>query len=653
MKFASVALATLLSGAVLAQTESLPSSYRAIGIDQAWARGWTGAGTRIAVIDNGFALNHPDLRQRYAATANFYSYQAVTWGTHGTAMASIAAGAQGNGGVVGVAPQASLLLAQIGQGQNTNLLSTSAFDQAVLWASQMRADVVSMSLGYNYSREFTSLVRRDMLTGAYMISPSLTPQIRTTDALAQASRSSVLVISAGNQGLPYASFPAQFASRADVNGALVLGGRMIVVGSVTDSGVITNWSNRAGHICYQVVGGQCRDTVRTTDFYVVAPGVDIPAAMAQGQTMSISGTSPSAALVSGGMAIMRQAWPQLRPEQLVQLVLTTTRDLGAPGTDLVYGRGMVDFDRASRPQGTVRVAVPAQYLGTRITGFVSAGPAMADSKMLARMGFSNLLNNSQVLQSVQVLDSYDRNYRANFAQAIGVAPVLYNPDSAWLPSSYRTRLALDRHLDLVVDQAYNGIGTQLDYQSGRWVYQLQVGSMSEHSGYLMNSGSGALSLGSSSTVWSTLGLERWITDRIRLVAQFGQAHTSVRNNALSMIQTDPVIASQTWRLGIKALDVFRDRDQLQVGIADPVHITRGHARITAVTDYAYESDSDGNTIAVPIVSSERINLARTQPQRVLALNYQQDIDNKSRFMLSSTWMPGGYRIGASYNYLFK
>jgi hypothetical protein len=314
---------------------------------------------------------------------------------------------------------------------------------------------------------------------------------------------------------------------------------------------------------------------------------------------------------------------------------------------------MVDFDRATRPQGLVRVAAPARVLGTRVTGFVSAGVAMADTRMLARMGFSSLLSNSQVLKSVQVVDSYDRNYRANFAQAIGVAPASYNPDSAWLSASYRTRLPVNTDMDLVVDQAYNGIGTQLDYRSQAWTYQFQVGSMSEHSGYLGNSGTGALSLGSSSTHWTSLGLERWISDQISLVAQFGQAYTSVQNHAFSMIQTDPVVASQTWRIGVRTSPGWRDRDQLQISIADPVHITRGHATISAVTDYQYEMDPDGNIQAKPVVSTERINLARTHQQRVLALNYQQDIDTRSRLVLSSTMVPGGYRFGINYNYLFK
>jgi hypothetical protein len=654
MKLASCVLAAALAGTVSAQTEPTTTAYRLVGIDKAWARGLTGQNTRIAVIDNGFSLRNNELWQRGIWAANFYNYGPVTWGGHGTAMASIAAGSAGNGGMVGVAPKADMILAQIGLGFNSPILSITGFDQALLWSSQLRADVINLSLGYNYTAEFTRSVQRDIMSGAYMVNPAQVPAIRSTDPLAQASKTSIIVVSAGNQGLPYATFPAQFASRLDINGNMVLGGRMLVVGSVTDGGQITSWSNRAGHICYINAGGRCLDPIRTTDFFVVAPGVNILAADAEGTTKFVSGTSPSAALVSGGMALMRQAWPQLRPEQLVQLVLTTARDLGAPGTDTVYGRGMVDFDRATQPQGTVRVATTAMKLGSAATsGFVSAGAAAADSRILARMGFNTLLTDSKILQRVQVVDDYDRNYSANFAQAIGAVPVLYNADAAWLASSYRTRLPMTSNFDLVVDQAHNGIATQLDYRHQAWTYQFQVGSLSEHTGYLGNSGSGALSLGSSATVWTTIGLERSLSNRLSMVAQFGQGHTAVTNSAVSMIQTDPVLVSQTWRLGMRYNGAIRDRDQLQISVADPVHIRSGQARITAVTDYSYETDPEGNTVAHPIVSTETINLARRQSQRVLAVNYQQELSAKSRFQLSSSLAPGGYRFGINYNYVFK
>jgi hypothetical protein len=90
--------------------ESLQNNLASMEVPAAhrWSRG---AGTHIAVIDTGVDIDHPDLAGRIAEQRNFVDADAETFRSdrHGTAVAGvIAASADNDIGIVGIAPEASL-----------------------------------------------------------------------------------------------------------------------------------------------------------------------------------------------------------------------------------------------------------------------------------------------------------------------------------------------------------------------------------------------------------------------------------------------------------------------------------------------------------------------------------------------------------------
>jgi len=435
-------------------------------------------------------------------------------------------------------------------------------------------------------------------------------------------RGSIIVASAGNQGLGYSAFPGMYATRTDANNQLVLGGRMIIVGAVDANNVMASFSNRPGHICQNSVGLTCRDTYLTRDFYVVAPGVNVVVSQANqlglGQNLAttMSGTSPAAAYVSGGMALIKQTWPQLRAEQLVALVLTTTRDLGAPGTDNVYGRGLVDFNRATQPQG--RLTVASKIIEQPGAALSATGTAMTH-------GVAQIFRTSSVLQRVQVLDSYQRNYTADLGRAIVAHNmVTYSPDSPWLGISgyQQLRVPVTDRIDLRVLAAHSGAGSELLYQLGTTKLAAQAGSVTEARGFLGNSGSGGLGLGSSMTNWIQFGIEQAVTDQTSAIAQFGLGLTQVTNDPMSMIQVLGPVRSRSWRLGVARDHNLVHQDRVTVSVASPVNIQSGQARVTAVTGYNYNDLENGTTEMTPIVESQTVNLRGAVPELNLVLSYQ-------------------------------
>ena len=72
------------------------------------------------------------------------------------------------------------------------------------------------------------------------------------------------------------------------------------------------------------------------------PGVDIFLPVPDGKYQMMSGTSFSAAYVSGLVALMLERNPALKPEEVRAILTQTARDLGAPGRDDQFGAGEAD-----------------------------------------------------------------------------------------------------------------------------------------------------------------------------------------------------------------------------------------------------------------------------------------------------------------------
>lgn len=645
MKVKTIILA-LLMGTAHAQTETTAlTALRQTGVDLAWSRNITGQGVVIGVIDQGFDLSHRDFQGKILASKNFYSAGTVTWGSHGTAMASIAAGAGNGSGAVGVAPNANLILAQAGSGGTQNILADYAVGNALSWMSTMRPTVINMSFGAEYSTTFQRTVTMSNRSGVYIANSRFGINYGASDLILKdyataANAGSILVVSAGNQALPYATFPAMYASRTDANGRLELGGRMIVVGAVDSGNRITDFSNRAGHLCQNYSGTQCRDQYLTRDFFVVAPGINlvsaVPNQLGRGRDSAAltTGTSQAAAYVTGGMALIKQAWPQLRPEQLVNLVLTTTRDLGVRGTDDIYGRGLVDFGAATQPQGNLVVASRNLVItpSTRFYGSSSAFRAGA----VTVSGFAESLRTSSVLKNTQVLDDYGRNYSADFTRTVAVRTQFADPASPWLGYSgfARTDFYLDNQNWITVFPGNQGSAMQYNHANGPTIWQLQIGTVQENNGFLGNYGSGALSFGNSRSQWVIMGTEVPVSQHTSAFVQVGRGVTQIDKMDHSMFEFDSALHTQTWRLGMIQRGLWSNTDRMQISMGTPVTVKRGHMRVTGVVGYEYENLGNDEYLAKPVVQSELVDL-KQRPDYNLAVVYTGNITKNSRFAINA------------------
>jgi hypothetical protein len=145
--------------------------------------------------------------------------------------------------------------------------------------------------------------------------------------------------------------------------------------------------------------GKCQDKYKTSDFYLLAPGMGIystvPTSVANAGYANMSGTSMAAPAVSGGVAIIHQMWPQMTGSNIVKLLLVTANK-NLPGYSIeVMGQGLMDLDKATRPVGVVGIAT---------TGRVAKSPSL--TPLILTSGSASTAS----LKSVMVTDSFDRDF---------------------------------------------------------------------------------------------------------------------------------------------------------------------------------------------------------------------------------------------------
>ncbi|MFJ1967216.1 S8 family serine peptidase [Streptomyces sp. NPDC087903] len=297
---------------------NLKESVPLIGAPEAWAAGYTGKGVKVAVLDTGIDVNHPDFAGLIDGTASFVPGEGVTdVNGHGTHVAGtiVGSGAASAGDYKGVAPGADLYVGKVlggaeGYGQDSWVMA------GMQWAAESGADVVNMSLGDSYPTDGSD------------------PMSQTVDALS-AQYGTLFVIAAGNAGPESISAPGAAASALTVAAT----DKQDRLASFSSTGPLAS------------SGGMKPD--------IAAPGVDITAARSQAMTdggeglyRTLSGTSMATPHVVGAAAILAQQHPDWTGKQLKEQLTSTAKGLDDAYSPYEVGTGRVDVAAAVR--ATVR-----------------------------------------------------------------------------------------------------------------------------------------------------------------------------------------------------------------------------------------------------------------------------------------------------------
>ncbi|WP_440875140.1 S8 family peptidase [Thalassotalea sp. PLHSN55] len=237
-----------------------------------------GAGIKIAIIDDGFALKHPDLKHLKPLLAYDVTNKKLTahplsrLDNHGTKVAGIIFAQHNNIGIDGIAPEADII----------------ALRQPDSWTSNT---LLSFHLA--------ALAGADIINCSWHSQWLLQPVAEIVTELAQTGRNGkgiAVIFSSGNQGKQL----SQFSSEASIAEA-------IVVGAADQYGNPLRFSNYGASVDLLNYGKNAKTTLRL------------------GKYGNFSGTSLASSITSGLAALLLSKQPELTVSQLLaQLKLLTS-----------------------------------------------------------------------------------------------------------------------------------------------------------------------------------------------------------------------------------------------------------------------------------------------------------------------------------------
>jgi subtilisin family serine protease len=267
---------------------------KSIGATAAWDITKGSTKLTIAIVDNGFSLNHPELKYKVVMPYNVWSHskdvfsQKTDHGTHvaGTALAYI----DNNKGLCGIAPECSFMPVQIAD--KNDIMTTTSILDGILYALYQGADVINVSLEIKFAGSLPQSVQYHLQNNYFKEEERLWKKVMDISE----KHNAIIVVAAGNgnilAGINPMNRPKNF----------------IIVSAVAKNNSSfqkTSFSNYGE-----------RSTIS-------APGVDIYSTIGENNYQMMTGTSMAAPIITGSVALMKSINENLTSEQIVCILQST------------------------------------------------------------------------------------------------------------------------------------------------------------------------------------------------------------------------------------------------------------------------------------------------------------------------------------------
>ncbi|HFA51061.1 MAG TPA: peptidase S8 and S53 subtilisin kexin sedolisin [Bacteroidetes bacterium] len=317
----------------------------------------------LAVIDNGFDVSHPDLKNKVYRPYDLWTQsdrltEGDTSFTHGTPCASLAIAASDGRGMVGVAPKAKFMPV------SGTSYSTRATERMFDYCLKNGADVISCSWGTT--------------NAGYALNTLKEQAIAKVAREGRKGKGTVILFAAGNEGYDYVNF---YAQHPDV----------ICVAASDSKDNYSSYSNQGMQVSvcapsngdWPLVAARAYWDPGTTFrgegvWRYWADGIDRP-----GPYKHFGGTSGATPIVAGICALMLSVNPDLTAKEVKDILQKTADKIGSPseyvnGHSRKYGYGRVNADKA------VAEAIRRKDNASATTQPVEVEPNVAAGKGLFR-----------------------------------------------------------------------------------------------------------------------------------------------------------------------------------------------------------------------------------------------------------------------------
>ena len=302
-----------------------------------WKRGYTGLGKLALIMDTGIWTDHPALGGRWKGRRasigeTFFGYDSPTpkdkGRSHGTHVTGTVLGLdKKNNDTIGVAFNAQFILSDFVVSNSVEIKPLHYITPAFEWAIDPDGDtttyddvpdVVNNSWGHALD------------TSEYICTNPI------GDAIAALQLGGTAIVwSAGNNGPDSKTI----GSPATITRNPYLVFTVGAINGNNSSYPIAGFSSRGP--------SHCVDTGKLSiKPEVVAPGVGVRSSVDSAGYASYQGTSMAGPHVAGAVLLLKEAFPTLPGEKLLEALYMTAHDLGPVGEDQTYGNGLIDVDSA-------------------------------------------------------------------------------------------------------------------------------------------------------------------------------------------------------------------------------------------------------------------------------------------------------------------
>lgn len=284
------------------------SANQQIGANIVHTSGNTGSGRKVVVLDTGYNYSHPELSSSYLGGKDFVNNDSdpVDDQGHGSHVAGIITADGIDPKAKGVAPNTGVIAGKVLDNTGSGYFSDVV--AGIYWAvngpdgiygnaDDFSADAISLSLGTG-----APYVYKGFCDG---VLPDLTNAIKYATG-----KNVTVVVAAGNSGSAGVSVPGCISYST-------------TVGAVNSSDKVASFSGR----------GNALD--------ITAPGVNIYSSVLGSAYAAWSGTSMATPMVTGTVALVKNAHPAYTQIQVENKLFSTAKDLGKSGKDKDYGWGRV------------------------------------------------------------------------------------------------------------------------------------------------------------------------------------------------------------------------------------------------------------------------------------------------------------------------
>lgn len=327
---------------------------KVINAHKMWARGYSGKGRKALIVDTGVWPGHPAIADAWVgqsepAQRSWYGFDSHVpkdkGNSHGTHVTGTVLGLDpANNDTIGVAFDARFMAA--------DPVATQISERKGLYSTVRAYQWVLDPDGFGTSSNYKL---PDVINNSWGRSTQDSPDICTNpfgDAVAACQLAGIAVVwSAGNNGPGTNTIGAPATITRNPYLVFTVG----AVNGNTQGYPIASFSSRGPSYCAQVD----IDSIKPE---VVAPGVAVRSSVGQDSYASYQGTSMAGPHVAGAVLLLKEAFPNLPGEDLLEALYLTASDLGPLGEDIAYGNGMIDVDGAFLWLSTKHVAsIPLDF----------------------------------------------------------------------------------------------------------------------------------------------------------------------------------------------------------------------------------------------------------------------------------------------------